>query len=156
MIYAMNGASMKPLIKLMKRHSGIASLMKHSEGASGYDICLDTNCVETFLFPGQTKGFPTGIFLEMPEGIEAQIRPRSGLAFKSQVTVLNSPGTIDSDYRGEIYVMLVNHGPVMVTIKPGERIAQLVFCPVFTVDFEETKELSTTKRGQNGLGSTGE
>jgi dUTP pyrophosphatase len=74
---------------------------------------------------------------------------------QSQVTVLNSPGTIDSDYRGEIYVRLINHGPVVVTLKPGERIAQLVFCPVFTVEFEETKELSITKRGQNGLGSTG-
>lgn len=146
---------MKPIIKIMKKHPGIANLRKHSEGASGYDICIDENCVETFLFPGQTKGFPTGICLEIPSGIEAQVRPRSGLAMQSQVTVLNSPGTIDSDYRGEIYVMLINHGPVVVTLKPGERIAQLVFCPVFTVEFEETKELSITKRGQNGLGSTG-
>lgn len=146
---------MKPVIKIMKRYPGIADLRKQSEGASGYDICIANDCVETFLFPGQTKGFPTGVCLEIPEGIEAQVRPRSGLAMQSQVTVLNSPGTIDSDYRGEIYVMLINHGSRMVLLKPGERIAQLVFCPVFTVDFEETSSLSTTKRGTNGFGSTG-
>ena len=146
---------MKPIIKILKKHPGIASLRKQSDGASGYDVCLDMDCAETFLFPGQTKGFPTGICLEIPEGIEAQVRPRSGLASQSQITVLNSPGTIDSDYRGEVYIMLINHGTRMVSFKPGERIAQLVFCPVFTVEFEETSSLSETKRGSNGFGSTG-
>lgn len=146
---------MNPVIRIMKKHPGIANLRKHSAGASGYDICIDENYMETFLFPGQTKGFPTGVCLEIPEGIEGQIRPRSGLALNSQVTVINSPGTIDSDYRGEVYVMLINHGPRMVALKPGERIAQLVFCPVFTVEFEETRSLSTTNRGMHGFGSTG-
>ena len=146
---------MKPVIKIMKTHPGIATLRKQSDGASGYDICISSGFPETFLFPGQTRGFPTGVCLEIPEGIEGQIRPRSGLALNSQVTVINSPGTIDSDFRGEVYVMLINHGSHMVSLKPGERIAQLVFCPVYTVEFEETSSLSETKRGSNAFGSTG-
>jgi dUTP pyrophosphatase len=98
---------------------------------------------------------PTGIRLEIPEGCEAQVRPRSGLAVSRGVTVLNSPGTIDSDYRGEIKVVLINLGAESFTVKHGDRIAQLVFSPVIRVALEPAPGLSETSRGSGGFGSTG-
>ena len=98
---------------------------------------------------------PTGLYIEMPEGYEAQVRPRSGLAIKYGVTVLNSPGTIDADYRGEICVELVNLSNTPFTVYPGERIAQLVFSKYERVDFVEVEELSKTERGTGGIGHTG-
>ena len=98
---------------------------------------------------------PTGLYIEMPEGYEAQVRPRSGLAIKHGITVLNSPGTIDADYRGEICVELVNLSNTPFTIEPGERIAQLVFSKYEKVDFIEVEELSETERGEGGFGHTG-
>jgi dUTP pyrophosphatase len=98
---------------------------------------------------------PTGLFLEIPEGCEAQVRPRSGLAVSRGVTVLNSPGTIDSDYRGEIKVVLINLGAEPFTVKNGDRIAQLVFSPVFHAVLEPVLTLSGTSRGSGGFGSTG-
>ena len=98
---------------------------------------------------------PTGMFLEIPEGYEAQVRPRSGLAFRHGITCLNSPGTIDSDYRGEIGVILVNLSPEKQTIQPGERIAQLVFQKVERVNWELAEQIVETKRGEGGFGHTG-
>ena len=98
---------------------------------------------------------PTGLYIEMPEGYEAQVRPRSGLAIKHGITVLNSPGTVDADYRGEICVELVNLSNTPFTVEPGERIAQLVFSKYEKVDFIEVEELSKTERGEGGFGHTG-
>lgn len=98
---------------------------------------------------------PTGLFIALEEGTEAQIRPRSGVAFKQGVTVLNSPGTIDADYRGELKVLLVNLSNTPVTIQTGDRIAQMVIAPYVRASFEEVSELSDTNRGAGGFGSTG-
>lgn len=98
---------------------------------------------------------PTGLFMELPVGIEAQIRPRSGLAFKNGITVLNTPGTIDADYRGEIKVLLVNLSNDEFTIEPGERIAQMVVAKHEQVEWEEQQSLSESERGEGGFGSTG-
>ena len=98
---------------------------------------------------------PTGLYIEMPEGYEAQVRPRSGLAIKHGITVLNSPGTVDADYRGEICVELVNLSNTPFTVEPGERIAQLVFSKYEKSDFIEVEELSKTERGTGGIGHTG-
>lgn len=98
---------------------------------------------------------PTGLYIEMPEGYEAQVRPRSGLAIKHGITVINSPGTIDADYRGEICVELINLSNTPFTVEPGERIAQLVFAKYEKADFIEVEELSETERGTGGIGHTG-
>lgn len=98
---------------------------------------------------------PTGLYIEMPEGYEAQVRPRSGLAIKHGITVINSPGTVDADYRGEICVELVNLSNTPFTVEPGERIAQLVFAKYEKADFIEVEELSKTERGTGGIGHTG-
>ena len=98
---------------------------------------------------------PTGLAVEVPHGFEAQIRPRSGLAAKQHITVLNTPGTVDADYRGEVKVLLINFGPQAVEIRHGDRIAQLVIAPVAHAEVVETAELSDTQRGAGGFGSTG-
>ena len=105
--------------------------------------------------PGDTVLVPTGLFVEIPPGYEGQVRPRSGLAFKHHVTVLNSPGTIDCDYRGEVGVLLQNTSGAPFIVQNGDRIAQLVVKPVPVVEFVEVDELSVTVRGEGGLGSTG-
>jgi dUTP pyrophosphatase len=107
------------------------------------------------LVPMQRALVPTGILLQLPAGSEAQIRPRSGLAARNGITVLNSPGTIDADYRGEIAVILINLGTAPFTISRGDRIAQMVVAPVVQVQLFETRTLSETKRGRGGFGSTG-
>jgi dUTP pyrophosphatase len=107
------------------------------------------------LQPMQRALIPTGLYIELPSGTEAQIRPRSGLAFKNGITVLNSPGTIDADYRGEIKVVLINLGDKDFKINNGDRIAQMVVAPVVQCNFEVVKELSSTVRGEGGFGSTG-
>jgi dUTP pyrophosphatase len=125
-----------------------------TEGAAGMD--LRTNIAASItLRPLQRHLFTTGLFIELPMGFEAQVRPRSGLAFKRGITVLNSPGTIDADYRGEIGVILVNLSEVDVTIEPGERIAQLVIAKHERAIFTEVKSLNETSRGAGGFGSTG-
>lgn len=103
----------------------------------------------------ERKLIPTGLFLELPAGFEAQIRPRSGMAFKHGITVLNSPGTIDADYRGEVKVLLVNLSEQAVTIEHGDRIAQMVVARHETIEWEAVEELSSTDRGAGGYGSTG-
>jgi dUTP pyrophosphatase len=107
------------------------------------------------LSPLQRVLIPTGLFLELPEGFEAQIRPRSGLAYKHGITVLNSPGTIDADYRGEVKVLLVNLSEEEFTVQDGERVAQMIVARHETIRWEETVELSETERGAGGYGSTG-
>jgi len=107
------------------------------------------------LMPGARILIPTGLFIELPEGHEAQVRPRSGLALKHGITVLNSPGTIDADYRGEIKVLLINHGQEAVEIQNGERIAQMIVAKYERVIWEISTELNTTERGAGGYGSTG-
>ena len=105
--------------------------------------------------PGERALIKTGLFLELPEGTEAQVRPRSGLAFKHGVTVLNSPGTIDADYRGEVGVILINHGHEPFEVKDGERVAQLVIARYERVAFAEVVDLSSSERGEGGFGHTG-
>lgn len=105
--------------------------------------------------PGQRQLVPTGLFIELPSGFEAQVRPRSGLAFKHGITVLNSPGTIDADYRGEVKVLLINHGQEPFTIQNGERIAQMVVAPVTRVEWNQADVLSETQRGEGGYGHSG-
>ncbi len=107
------------------------------------------------LKPLERAVIPTGLVLEIPEGYEGQVRPRSGLALKKGITVLNAPGTIDADYRGEVKVILVNLGSEEVLIERGERIAQLVIVPVTRAVLEEVEEVSRTERGEGGFGSTG-
>ncbi len=123
-------------------------------GAAGMD--LRANLTETLLLqPGARALVPTGLRLEIPVGFEAQIRPRSGLALKHGVTLVNAPGTIDSDYRGPLGVILINHGDVAFEVKHGERIAQILFAPVVQARWELSTELGDTDRGTGGFGSTG-
>ena len=124
-------------------------------GSSGVDLCSMKYCI---LKPGELTLIPTGIRLEIPDGYEGQIRPRSGLALNNRIIIPNTPGTIDSDYRGEIMVMLLNMGTEPFSLSFGDRIAQLVFVPIARATFEpvkEQKELGQTKRGTGGFGSTG-
>lgn len=126
-----------------------------SPGAAGADLCACVPDGPVTLHPGERAVVPTGIVLEIPNGYEGQVRPRSGLAAKHGVAVLNSPGTIDSDYRGEVKVILINHGDKPFIIMHGDRIAQLVVAPVVGCRFVSAKEISPTKRGEQGFGSTG-
>lgn len=123
-------------------------------GSAGMDLCA-ANETSITLKTLERVLIPTGIFLEIPTGFEAQIRPRSGLAFKQGLTLPNSPATIDSDYRGELKVALVNLGSEPVEIEYGMRIAQLVIAPVTRVQWQPVEEISTTMRNDNGFGSTG-
>ncbi|MEE8522706.1 MAG: dUTP diphosphatase [Thermoanaerobaculia bacterium] len=125
-----------------------------SSGSAGFDLvaALDR---PSELAPGDRGLIPTGLVLEIPPGWEAQVRPRSGLALQSGLTVLNSPGTIDSDYRGEVGVILVNLGAEAVTVRRGDRIAQVVFAPVAEVEWEEAESLGASERGAGGFGSSG-
>lgn len=122
--------------------------------SAGMDLHVNTDAPVT-LQPLQRTLIPTGLFIELPEGYEAQIRPRSGLALKHGLTVLNTPGTIDADYRGEIKVLLVNISNEEFVVNPGERIAQMVVAKHETVQWQESEELSNTHRGAGGYGSSG-
>ena len=120
------------------------------------DAGLDLFAVEEKLIkPGEAELIRTGIILELPEGTEAQVRPRSGLALKHSVTVLNSPGTIDEGYRGEVKVILINHGKEEFKVEKRMRIAQMVIAPVAKVDITQVEEVADTKRGAGGFGSSG-
>ena len=133
-----------------KSENPLPKYAKH--GDAGMDIC---SAEDTHIPAFGWKAVPTGIYIELPEGYECQIRSRSGLAFKFGIQVLNSPGTIDSGYRGEIKVILKNSDHRPFQIEKGDRIAQMVFAPVTTAIFTEVAELSDTERGEGGLGSTG-
>ena len=123
-----------------------------TENASGADL---SSAVETVIGPGEWKTVPTGLRLEIPPGVEAQVRPRSGLASRRGVTGLNAPGTIDADYRGEVAVLLINHGRESFPVTRGMRIAQLVIASVTQANLIQIKNLSETERGSGGFGSTG-
>lgn len=125
-----------------------------TEHAAGMDLTAFLEAPVT-LSPGERYLVPTGISVELPPGYEAQVRPRSGLALKHGITVLNSPGTVDADYRGEIKVLLINHGSEPFVIADGERIAQLVVAQHAVVNWQPVDELSSTNRGAGGYGSTG-
>jgi dUTP pyrophosphatase len=122
--------------------------------AAGVDLRADLD-EPLKLAPGQTRGIPTGIAIALPEGWEAQVRPRSGLALKHSIGMLNSPGTIDADYRGEILVLMTNLGSEIFTLNPGERIAQLVLARVCRPQWHEVSELPPSDRGSGGFGHTG-
>jgi len=128
-----------------------------SKGASGIDLYASLDS-PVDLMPGEYRCIPSGIIISLPEGLEAQIRPRSGLAVKYGITVLNTPGTVDSDYRGEIKVILINHGKNMFSVKNGMRIAQMVINKVEKeqiIEVSEKSELDATKRADGGFGHTG-
>ena len=125
-----------------------------TQGAAGADVCALVDS-PVIIEPGKFAMIPTGLFFEIPAGYEIQVRPRSGLAAKNGVTVLNTPGTIDSDYRGELKVILINLGETAFTINSGDRIAQIIVSPVTVADFTITDSLSDTQRGEKGFGSTG-
>jgi dUTP pyrophosphatase len=144
----------QPQIKVVKAHRRITLPQYESEGAAGMDLraFLDSDVIVPPI--GRVK-IPTGLRMEIPCGYEGQVRPRSGLAINSGLTVLNSPGTIDSDYRGEIEIILVNLGTQDAIIKDGQRIAQLVIAPVCRAQLAETSSLEESLRGGAGFGSTG-
>lgn len=145
---------MLPRVKLVKLRSSAVVPRYMTGGAAGMDVsaAIDAPLV---LAPGERAAVPTGLALAIPDGHEAQVRPRSGLALHHGVTVANAPGTIDADYRGELQVILVNLGVQPHMIRPGDRIAQLVFAPVTRVAIEEVADLPATERGAGGFGSTG-
>lgn len=138
-------------IKIKYTHNAPTYQSIHAAGA---DIKAEID-KDIIVKPLQRVVVPTGIYLEIPEGYEAQVRPRSGLAAKHGITVLNSPGTIDSDYRGEVRVILINLSDEEFIIKDGERIAQMIIAPIVQANFIKEKALSDTTRGHGGFGSTG-
>lgn len=154
---------------VMKLHEDAQLPKKQTPFSSGFDLhALDVVCTGGSsklpynplscwtIWPGERCLIRTGLALQMPEGVEAQVRPRSGLALKHGITVLNSPGTIDADYTGDVGVILINHGKNAFVIEPGDRIAQLVFASVLhKIDFIEVTQMTETARGNGGYGSTG-
>ena len=147
---------MKPILKIhrLPHATDLALPSYETSGAAGLDLRAAIS-VPLMLAPQQRAAIPTGLILEIPHGFEGQVRPRSGLALKFGVTCLNTPGTIDWDYRGEVKVILINHGQEAFEITHGMRIAQLVMAPVVQVAIEEISTISQTERGAGGFGSTG-
>lgn len=139
-------------VKILRKASTVEIPKYATPNSAGVDLC---SMMYGIIKPGEQMLVPTGIKLAIPEGYEAQIRPRSGLALSHRIIIPNSPGTIDSDYRGEIMVLLLNMGDEPFTITFGDRIAQMVFVPVVRAKFEDVKALDETKRGSGGFGSTG-
>jgi dUTP pyrophosphatase len=143
-------------VKILRLHSDSINqlpcyMTTHSAGMDLYAEVQE----EINLLPGERTLIPTGIALELPDGYEAQIRPRSGLALRHGITLVNSPGTIDPDYRGEIAIILINHGTEPFVVKSGDRIAQMVFSRFIRAEFTEVSELGKTMRGEGGFGHTG-
>lgn len=145
------GAEHKVAIRLVLE-PGATRPEYRTPGSAGMDLCAKED-VE--LQPLERQLVPTGVRLAIPEGYEGQVRPRSGLAVKHGLSMVNTPGTIDSDYRGEICVLLINLGQSPVRLNRGERIAQLVICPIAKAELEEVELLGSTDRGEGGFGSTG-
>lgn len=143
---------MDATLKINLIHEDAKMPYRANEGDAGLDIfSIEEKTIQT----GESAMIRTGIQMELPKGTEAQIRPRSGLAAKHAVTVLNSPGTIDEGYRGELKVILINHGKEAFTVEKEMRIAQMVIAPVFKVKLEQTANLTGTERGEGGFGSSG-
>ena len=147
-------SSIKVYIKKISSKSDFKLPNYETKGAAGMDLSADIES-EIILKPLERSLIPTGIAISLPKDLEAQIRPRSGLAIKHGITLLNTPGTIDSDYRGEIKVILVNLSNDNYTIKPQDRIAQIVFSRFVTGEFDIVENLDETDRGESGFGSTG-
>jgi dUTP pyrophosphatase len=143
-----------PVVVKIVNESGNPLPAYATEGSAGMDLCAHIH-ESVVLEPLERKLIPTGLFIELPTGYEAQIRPRSGLALKQGITCLNSPGTIDADYRGELGVILINLSNEMQVIKTGDRIAQMVIAPVTQISWEPATALAPTNRGADGFGSTG-
>ena len=142
--------------KILENGYGLPIPKYETEGAAGLDLLAARGEDKSIIIlPGRAEMVPTGIAIALPKGFEAQIRPRSGLAAKNGITILNSPGTIDSDYRGEISAMLINHSKVNFEIERGMRIAQMIIAPVVQFNLIKTETLDETKRGAGGFGSTG-
>jgi len=140
---------------LVKKLNSKANLPKYkTDGSSGMDLMAFTE-EPIIIKPHESALVPTGISIAIPEDTEIQIRPRSGLAAKSSISVLNTPGTIDSDYRGEIKIILFNHGREEFTINNNDRVAQMILVPILKAEFEEVSDLPKTLRGLGGFGSTG-
>ena len=144
----------KILIKYVNESKDLYGLEKATKGSAGFDLLASIND-PLEICAGKSLLVPCGFSLQMPINFEAQVRPRSGLALKNSVTVLNTPGTIDSDYRGEICVILINHSQISFKITRGMRIAQIIFKETPEVNLVEVDELDDTKRGSGGFGSTG-
>jgi len=142
----------KVLVK--KFYKNVKLPIYKTTGSSGMDLVAYIE-KRIILKPGKTSIIPTGIAIAIPKNYEMQIRPRSGLAAKNEISVLNTPGTIDSDYRGEIKIILINLGKKSFIIKSGDRVAQMILCPVEKGEFKEVKKLPKTVRGKKGFGSTG-
>ena len=140
-------------VKVVAQKGAVVPSYK-TDGAAGADVCAFLTEPVT-IAPGSFAMIPTGLFFEIPQGYEIQVRPRSGLAAKNGITVLNTPGTIDSDYRGELKIILINLGSSAFVVNNGERIAQIIVSPVTVADFKLTDSLSDTVRGEKGFGSTG-
>ena len=142
-------------ILIKKLHSDVNIPKYETEGSSGLDLEAYIE-KDLRLLSGERKLVPTGVSVAMPNNFEIQIRPRSGLAYKNGISVVNTPGTIDSDYRGEIKVLLINLGTEAITIKKFQRIAQMVICPIIKANLKEVQDLPETIRGAGGFGSTGQ
>ena len=152
----MNGPAVEVEFVWLPHGAGLPLPALQSAGAAGVDLAAALPAGEDkTLGPGERGLIPCGFAIALPERFEAQVRPRSGLAARHGVTVLNSPGTIDSDYRGEVQVILINLGDAPFVIRRGDRIAQMVIAPVATADFAIRSKLNKTIRGENGFGSTG-
>ena len=155
MAFEREGEGVDPVLVKVKRKDERVSVPRYeSAGAAGMDLRAFIDADVTILPMGRAK-IPTGLYIEVPQGYEAQVRPRSGLADRHGITILNAPGTVDSDYRGELEVILVNLGSEPFTLKNGDRIAQLVISPVIRSLLSEAASLSETRRGSGGFGSTG-
>jgi dUTP pyrophosphatase len=149
-------AAIKVEIRQLPQGEGLALPAYQSAHAAGLDLLAAVpEDAPVMLAPGKYAVIPTGLSIALPPGYEAQLRPRSGLAVKHGITVLNSPGTVDADYRGEVGVLLINHGEAPFSIRRGERIAQMVIAAVAMADLVPVTELSSTDRGTGGFGSTG-
>ncbi|OGB87400.1 deoxyuridine 5'-triphosphate nucleotidohydrolase [candidate division WOR-1 bacterium RIFCSPLOWO2_02_FULL_46_20] len=145
---------LKVQVKKLPHGQGVPLPKYMTEHAAGMDMYAAA-VEDTVIPPGGWKLIPTGISIALPDGYEAQVRPRSGLALKQGVSVLNTPGTVDADYRGEVGVILMNHSKNDLIIKRGDRIAQMIINKVERIQFEEVSELTDTKRGAGGFGHTG-
>lgn len=143
-------------LKWLEHGLGLPLPRQQTSGAAGLDVAAALAPGEELrIAPGSWAAVPAGFCIALPQGYEAQVRPRSGLALKHGVTILNAPGTVDADYRGEVKILLINHGSVAFSVRRGDRIAQLVVAPVSAVTFVETEALDETQRGEGGHGSTG-
>lgn len=154
-MFVSGGGAMNDVILKVERLAHCQAMPEYATaGSAGLDLCLASD-KEIEILPGERDKLPTGIKVEIPEGYEGQVRPRSGLAARAGISLTNCIGTIDSDFRGEVMVLIINHGKEPYIFKPGERIAQLVVMPVPRIQVVEVDSVNDSLRGQGGFGSTG-